>query len=179
MIITISGTSGSGKSSVGRALGARLGIPHIDIGDIFREQARRHDMDVIAFGNFAKTHPEIDNQIDDALLAHASAGRDIIIQARLSGLLTKMHNIPAYRVWITAAPEVRAGRVAAREGIAPADALHKVTARDRGDTVRYKQTYGLDLNDTSFYNAVIHSDNRSVEQIVDFLVTEVIAYGRK
>jgi cytidylate kinase len=41
MIITIAGTVGSGKSTVGRIIAKRLGLKHYSIGDLMREMAEQ------------------------------------------------------------------------------------------------------------------------------------------
>jgi cytidylate kinase len=62
MRITISGPSGSGKSTTARELGKALGLKNIDVGQIFRAMAARRKMDVVAFADYAKTHPEVDRE---------------------------------------------------------------------------------------------------------------------
>lgn len=170
MLITISGLSGSGKSSSAKLLAERLGIPTVDIGTIFRAMAKRYKMDVVAFGRYAEKHPEIDRKLDAAMVRRAKRDGNLILQGRLAGWMSLLNDLPAYRIWIGATARTRASRVARREGIPYARALKEINRRDRDNLVRYRRTYGLDLNDLSVYDTVVQTDNLSVRQVVSSLV---------
>jgi cytidylate kinase len=170
MLITISGLSGSGKSSSAKRLAERLGIPTVDIGTIFRAMAKRRKMDVATFGRYAEAHPEIDRELDAAMVRRAKRADNLILQGRLAGWMSVLNDLPAYRIWIGATARTRASRVAKREGIPYARALKEITRRDKDNLVRYRRTYGLDLNDLSIYDSVVQTDNLSVEQVVSSLV---------
>ena len=177
MIITISGPSGSGKSTVANALAEKLGIPAVDVGSVFREEATRHHMDIVEFSDYRLKHPEIDRRIDDAVIAKCQETDGCVLQGRLSAWMTKQKGIKAVRVWIDASPEVRAARIVKREGGDPATALAAIKHRDDNDWRNYRDTYGIDLNDLSVYDTVVPTDNRSVEQVVSFLLSEIQKYG--
>lgn len=170
MLITISGLSGSGKSSSAKRLAEKLGIPTVDIGTIFRAMAKRYKMDVMTFGRYAEEHPEIDRKLDATMVRRAKHDGNLILQGRLAGWMSLLNDLPAHRIWIGATARTRASRVAKREGIPYARALKEITRRDRDNLVRYRRTYGLDLNDLSVYDTVVQTDNLSVERVVSSLV---------
>jgi len=170
MLITISGLSGSGKSSAAKGLSAAFGIPTVDVGAIFRAMAKKRGMDVIAFGEYAEKHPKIDKELDAEMLRRAKLRKNLILQGRLAGLLTAKKRIPAYRIWIGATLATRAKRTALREGISLEKARKNVAKRDKDNRARYLSTYGLDLNDHSVYDAVIQTDRLSLEEVVSCLV---------
>lgn len=173
MLITISGLSGSGKSSAAKGLSERLGIPTVDIGKLFRAMAAKYGMDVVAFGRYVERHPKIDRELDAAMIRKARRAGDLILQGRLAGLMTAKEGMEAVRIWIAASAKVRASRVAGREGVPFRQAYRQVTKRDRDNQVRYAKTYGLDLNDLSVYDIVVQTDNLSVEKVVSSLVKEL------
>ncbi len=173
MLITISGLSGSGKSSAAKGLSEALGIPTVDIGKLFRAMAAKYGMDVVAFGKYVEKHPRFDRELDAAMLRKAKRSGDLILQGRLAGLMTAKEGMDAVRIWIAASPRVRASRVAKREGVPFLQAYRQVTKRDRDNQVRYAKTYGLDLNDLSVYAIVVQTDNLSVEKVVSSLVKEL------
>ncbi|MEY4744109.1 MAG: hypothetical protein RL272_54 [Candidatus Parcubacteria bacterium] len=173
MLVTISGLSGSGKSSAAKGLAEKFGIPTVDIGKIFRAMAVKYGMDVVAFGRYVEEHPEIDRELDAAMLRRAKRSRNLILQGRLAGLMTAKEGLKAVRVWIAASTRVRANRVASREGIPFEKALEQIVRRDRDNQERYSQTYGLDLNDLSVYDIVVQTDNLSVEEVVSSLVKKL------
>lgn len=173
MIITISGQSGSGKTTVANELGRRLGLPPVDVGSLFRELAAEHGMNVIDFGAYAQTHPEIDRELDDKMIALCRRKRNLILQGRLAGWMTKRDGLDAYRIWIGATAETRAKRVAEREKIPFERSFADTCRRDEDNRRRYVQTYGLDLNDLSVYDTVIQTDNLTVEEVVSVLISEI------
>jgi cytidylate kinase len=170
MLITISGLSGSGKSSTAKGLSQALGIPTVDIGEIFRAMAKRYKMDVVQFGRYAEEHPEIDRKLDAAMVRRAKAKKHLILQGRLAGWMAVLNDLPSIKIWIGASLRVRAQRVAKRQGVPYRTALAEIRKRDRDNLVRYRRTYGLDLNDLSIYDVSVQTDGRSVEWVVSSLL---------
>lgn len=177
MIVTISGLAGAGKTTVANDLSERLGVPAIDVGQVFREEAERHNMDIVAFSDYRKSHPEIDRQIDDAVIQKCQETEGCILQGRLTAWLTKQRGIKACRVWLAAKPEIRAGRITHREGGDPAARLADLERRDGNDRQIYKETYGIDLNDLSVYDIVVPTDDLSADEVVSFILNELQKYG--
>ena len=169
MLITISGPSGSGKSSAAAGLAKKLGIRTVDAGAVFRKMAKEHGMSVGDFGLYAEKHPEIDRQFDKRLLALGSRGRSIILQGRLTGLLSHREGMPAIRIWITASARTRAKRIAQRENKPFARVYRETQARDADNVARYKKTYGLDITDTSVYDFVVKTDRLTLDEVVGTL----------
>ncbi len=64
MIITIGGLAGSGTTTVSKILSDMMGIPYISAGDIFRQMASEHDMDILEFSSYAEENVVIDRQLD-------------------------------------------------------------------------------------------------------------------
>jgi predicted cytidylate kinase len=173
MLITISGLSGSGKSTVARILGRKLRCPAVDVGSIYRKMAEGRGMGIIEFARYAEKHPAIDREFDGRIMEMARDGKCLILQGRLTGLMTKRLGIPGFRAWIGASPRVRAGRIAGRERVSLSKSLADTSRRDRENRRRYLKTYGLDLNDLSVYDSVVQTDNLSVEQVVSALLSEI------
>src|SRR5579864_1160253 len=132
MILTVSGEIGAGKSTVARALAQALGLRYLSSGEIFREEARRRGLTVAALGRLAEQDPSIDRAIDQAQVAEARAG-DIVVESRLSGWLVDSD----VRVWLRAPVEVRARRVASRDGLPVEAARADVETREAGERRRY------------------------------------------
>ena len=170
MLITISGMSGSGKSTASKGVSDALGIPTVDVGQIFRAMAKRYGMEVTDFGKYVERHPEIDRKLDDEMIRQARRKKNLILQGRLAGWMTYLRKLPAIRIWIGASLKVRARRVAGREGRTYAETLRQVDRRDRENRARYRRTYGLDVNDLSVYDIVVQTDNLTLEEVVSSLV---------
>jgi len=74
--ITISGTPGSGKSTVADLLEEKTGIKYVYSGMLFRELAEKHKMTLEEFGKYCEENSEIDKELDDRQLEILKKLRD-------------------------------------------------------------------------------------------------------
>ncbi len=143
-VVALGGPPGSGKSTAGRLVAEALGLEFRSAGDEFRRQGRARGMDVDAFGRYAESHPEVDRELDAAMLALASPGR--LLEARLAGPLARRQGRPVHYVVVTASEAERARRVAERDGLPVEDALIHIRARAASEHARYLRLYGIELD---------------------------------
>ena len=172
MLITISGLPGSGKTTVARLLAARLGIPHVYAGDIYRAEAEARGLSLAELNALAERDHSIDRALDDRMAAQARAG-GVILEGRLAAFVARQEQVDALKVWLTASDAVRAHRVAGREGANVAAVLAENDARQQSDARRYLEIYGWDLDDTSLYDLLLDSDDRTPEALADVIQAAV------
>lgn len=166
MRIAISGLSGSGTTSVARALAEKLGYRLISAGEIFREMAKKEGLDLIAFSKKAEREESIDRRIDEIQKEISEKEDNIVIEGRLSARIVRAD----LRVWLKAPLEIRAGRIAKREGKSYEEVLEETIERERSEKLRYRKYYGIDVDDLSFYDLVIDSSKWSSEGIVNLII---------
>ena len=169
MLITISGVPGSGKTTVAKLLAARLGLPHVYAGDLYRQEAKRRGLTLEAFNAECERDHSIDRKLDADMAARARQG-NVVLEGRLAGYLAAEGRLDALKVWLDASDEVRARRVATREGTDWRAVLEENRTRHGSDANRYKAIYGYDLSDTGVYDLVLSTDARTPEALVDELV---------
>ena len=112
--ITISGTPGSGKSTVAKILEKKLSLKYVYSGDIFRDMANEHNMSLEEFGKYCEKHKEIDEKLDDHQLEILKKGK-VILEGRISGWIAYRNNIPTFKIWLDADLDTRAKRIVKRE----------------------------------------------------------------
>ncbi|MCX6674060.1 MAG: AAA family ATPase [Methanothrix sp.] len=152
MIITISGSPGTGTSTLARSLSQQLKLRWVNSGDLFRKIAGEKNISIREMNRLAEKGPEIDYLIDDAQLALAREGGGIF-EGRLSG-----HLLPAgLKVLLTADLRTRAERIAKREAKLTEDAIAETRIREESEARRYKMYYNIDINDFSVYDLVVDS----------------------
>ena len=173
MLITISGTPGSGKTTVARLLSQRLGLPHVYAGDLYRKAAEDRGVTLAQFNALCEQDHSIDRSLDNAMAAHARRG-DVILEGRLAGFIALQEQVDALKVYLTASDEVRARRVAQREGRDWHAVLELNQVRQASDAKRYREIYGYDLDDTSIYDLTLASDNQAPEALADQVAAEVV-----
>ena len=186
MIITISGTAGSGKSTVSKQLVEKLNAKRIYVGGIRRELAREKGMTLEELNEYAKTHEETDVGVDRKAAEEArKLSRDndyVIVEGR-----TQFHFLPeslkifikvdfneaAKRIWKDLQSEKK--REQRNEAMYESlEAMKKrIFEREEEDAQRYLKYYDIDHRDESQYDLVIDSTHISAEEvtskILDFL----------
>jgi cytidylate kinase len=150
MIITVSGSPGTGTTTLARALAAELGLSWVNSGELFRKIASEKNISVKEMNRLAEKGPEIDYRIDDAQKALAKEGQGVF-EGRLSG-----HLLPAdLKVLLKTDLRTRAERIAKRESKLVEDAMHETRIREESEARRYKMYYNIDISDFSVYDLVI------------------------
>jgi predicted cytidylate kinase len=170
--ITISGTPGSGKSTVAKILKKKLELKYIYSGMIFRQLAEEHKMELEKFGKYCEQNSEIDKKLDARQLEILKKG-DVILEGRLAGWIAYQNNIPAFKVSIDTDIETRARRIVNREKGSVEFRKKEIVERERSEVLRYKNYYGIDLKDKSIYDLIIDSKNKSPDEIVEIIINKI------
>jgi CMP/dCMP kinase len=172
MLITISGTPGSGKTTVAKLISQRLGLPHIYAGDLYRKEAERRGLSLAQFNRLSERDHSIDRELDSRMAAYARQG-SLVLEGRLAAFIARQEGVDALKVWLTASDETRARRVAEREHGDWQTILAGNRERNQSDANRYRAIYGFDLNDTSIYDLVLHTDRELPEAVAAKILAAV------
>ncbi len=161
LTIAVSGLSGSGKSTIGRAVAKAFGLKLKSMGDVFRELAKENHMSI---EKFSKTREDsMDLLLDKKALKLAKKGRVVLI-GRLTGWVAG-GNADA-KIWIGCDEKIRIERVARREHISKEDAERRIKDRDNADEKRYKEFYGIDINDKSIYDILFDNTDATYNEAI-------------
>lgn len=169
MLVTISGLPGSGTTTVSRLVAAALDLERVPGGEVFRLMAQEAGMSLADFGAHAQHHPAIDRELDDRLARRAAEG-DCVVESRLAGWLATRGRLAAVRVWVHCDDEVRAARVADRDGTTVVQAAADNATRGDLERTRYREVYGLDLDDLGIYDLVLDSSAAPAEDLAASIV---------
>jgi predicted cytidylate kinase len=170
MRITISGPPGSGKTTVCKLLARRLGFEYVISGNVFREMAQRSGLSLAEFGLLARSDPEHDRMIDDAVVHAAEESEDVVLEGRLAAHNLANRGIPALKVYLDAPARVRAERIVERESGDVERALEEMLEREECEAARYERWYGIDIKDLSVYDLVVDTSEHTPQEIVDLIV---------
>ncbi len=186
MIITISGTPGSGKSTVAKILVEKLSASRIYVGGIRRELAKQKGLTLTELNEYALTHPETDVDVDKTAAMQARQQekhhRVIIVEGR-----TQFHFLPkSIKIFITVDMDEAAKRIwndlqqkdlqqQRNEGDIRSLAQMKKSIMERfeNDQQRYKKYYNLDITDLTQYDLTVDttaiSAQQAAQEILDFV----------
>jgi len=177
MIVAVGGPPGSGKTTVAERFAQAHAYALVSAGLKFRQMAKDRGLGLEAFGKAAEVDPEIDRSLDHAVLEEIlrkdSLCRDVIVDGRIQAHLLTLRRIPCFKVLIDAPLRVRAERVGGREKKEPEAAEREISLREASERLRYKTLYGIDLADRSVYDLVIDSSDKTPDQIVELVWSQV------
>ena len=172
VIITISGSCGSGKSTVGQLLKEKLKMNYIYSGQIFRETAKKYKMSLEEFGKYCENNENIDKELDEKQLNILKKG-DIILEGRLAGWIAHKNNIQGLKIMLNADFETRIKRIIEREDGEYNKRLREILEREKSEEKRYDKYYNIDIKDTSIYDLIIDSSNKKPEEIIEIIIQKI------
>ena len=175
MLLTVSGPAGSGKSTFAAALAEELGYEHVSGGDIFRSLADERGCSLVEFNRLAEEDDEVDRDLDRRLRDIARDRDDVVLESRLSGWMAGEH--ADIKVWLDAPLDVRIERIADREDTDPETARAETVERADSEARRYREYYGIDIEDRSIYDLVLNTARWDPDGELDIVLAAVEAYN--
>ena len=168
--IVLGGNAGSGKSTVGKMLAQKLGIPFVSVGDICRVRAVVMGMDINRFQEYLKSNPDFDRAMDAYIVQHSRSLGCYVLDYRLG-----FHFLPwAFKVLLKVSDEKAAQRIAGRqaqgEGFLAATVEQNTLLLNNMNVLmrqRFIELYGADFTDESRYDLVIETDNLTAGEIAE------------
>lgn len=170
--ISLAGDLGSGKSTVSDILIAELGAEYYSTGKIVRSIAEKRGMTVTELNVYMETHPEIDHEIDDGLVALADVDKFLIIDSRMAWHFTK----GTFKVYMSTDIETSALRImnanrAGEHASTLEETIAQTRARRESEKKRYKEQYGVDIKDLSNYDLVIDTTVATPREVADTITS--------
>lgn len=152
-----------------RLVARELGLEHVYAGDIFRRQATAAGVSLEEYARRAEQDHSIDRALDDQMRRRAAEG-NAVLEGRLAAFMAEEVGGPALRVYLDASDDVRADRIAGREGGEAQTRLREIQAREASDARRYREIYGFDYHDRARYDVVLDTDGRTPEELAQRIV---------
>jgi cytidylate kinase len=174
MLITVSGPAGSGKSTLAAGLSDALGYEHVSGGDIFRSLAEERGVSLVEFNELAEEDDQIDRDLDQRLRTTAREGDDIVLESRLAGWMAG--DYADLRLWLDAPLDARAARIADREEKPVAQVREETRTRTESEAQRYKEYYGIDIDDRSIYDLTLNTARWSADACLSLVLDAADAY---
>jgi len=182
MHISITGSLGSGKSTVAKLIHEKHGFHIYSTGAIQREIAQRRHLSTLEMNELMAHDLSYDHAIDDAVtkISVERADETIIFDSRMAWNFA----VNSFKVFVTVDPQVAAVRVmGSQRGDVEVyetveDAKAKLIERSRLEQERFNEIYGVDYLDHSHYDLVIDSTDKTPEELADVIFNKFQEFAR-
>jgi cytidylate kinase len=168
LVIAISGKPGAGKTTYAKEVARIFNLRYVSSGSLFRQLASERGVSLIELHRIAEKDFGIDRVIDGRAIEEAKKG-DVVIEGHLAGWV--LRDVADLKIFFTAPIEVRALRVAARDGVPYEEALRELKLREESNKLRAKLLYGFDLDNLSIFDVIFNTDRLGKEVITETLKT--------
>lgn len=180
MIISITGTAGSGKSTAGKALSEKLNMKRYYMGAIRRQKALERGMTLDEYNKLGETDPTTDTDVDEYVKHLGETEDNFIIESR-----TAWHFIPhSFKIFFTVEPQEAARRIVEQLKIdakgrnethyqSIEEAMNGLAERESSDDKRYKEFYGIDCKDPTNFDLIIDTTSIPPEETLEKIVQSV------
>lgn len=174
-LITVSGPPASGTTTLAEALSDELGFEIISGGDIFRRVAAERGLSLSELTRLSEEDDSIDKELDNRLKQiindHLSGNREpdgegLIVESRLAGWHAEGEADVA--VYLDAPVHVRLERLDGRD-----ETVDEFREREQSEARRYKDYYGIDVEDTSIYDVTIDTAKNSEDEMVRTVIQKL------
>ncbi len=173
MIISISGTPGSGKSTVAEHLAKRFGMKFYSVGEIARRIAIKKGVRIDELSALAIKSKAIDIEID-RIHKKLKNKDNFVIDSRIAFKFFPS----SLKIFVYCKPEVAARRIfkAKRKtektrnlkGI-----LQEIRRREKLDVKRYKNLYGVNFEDKRNYDLVFDTSRMNRQEMFKQILSAV------
>ncbi len=176
MIIIVSGLTASGKTTLAKGLSERLNFEYFSGSSELKKIIPKKDFKVwesksgIDAIKFRLKNPKYDLKIDRYIKRYVKTRDNIVLDSWTAAFLIKRKD--SIKILIRADYNIRAKRVAKRDGITLGEARKFTQEKDVLTAKIYKKLYNIDIiNDTSPYDLIINSDKLDKNKLLSICET--------
>jgi len=173
--VAVSGTPGSGKTTYARFIARRYGLSYVSNGMLFREMARERGIPFLEFHKLAERDESIDLEVDRRALEAAKRGC-VVVEGHLAAWV--LRGVVDVVILIDAPLEVRARRVAERDGKSLEEALRELREREESNARRARRYYNVDIRDYRVADLYVRSYPLGVRDVECVIASFLDSYRR-
>jgi len=162
--ITLFGLAGTGTSTVGKLFSEKYNFKFGSGGNMFREMAAEHKMDVYEFNQFCQKDKKYDLELDTRIANFGKENDNFAFESRVA-----WNFIPdSIKIKIICDDDVRIERICDRDNKENLEEIKEKTKnREISEKKRYFDYYDIeDYSDDKHFDLIIDSTNLTPEEII-------------
>jgi predicted cytidylate kinase len=176
MIITLSGTPGSGKSTVGRLLAQRLEIPFFGMGTLRRRFAAEQGITLAELNKREEVTPYSDIVVDQYQAKLPEEYPSFVLDGYVSYYFVPQ----AVKIYLTVDIREGAARILAQHRDVEhwntiEEGVTSLKAREQSNKLRFGKLYNTDPTDLKHYDFILDTTGKTPEQTIE----EILRYLRQ
>lgn len=158
VVVTVDGPSGAGKGTIADHISSKMRINHFSASDVFYSIAEDEGISHVELAKRADKN--VDLEVDRRTLERGLK-LDCVIDSRIASWVLGSYS--DLRIRLTASVEERAKRIAARDNQPYKQTLKETKERDKENSRRYKEYYGIDTDSRDIYDVCIDNTSMPIE----------------
>ncbi len=169
MKITITGTPGSGKTTLGKLLAEKLGYDFYSIGTLRRKMARHLNLSLTELNKLGEEKDFTDTLPDEFTLKLSSLD-NLVVEGRMAPFILKK----SIKIFLYTQEDVAKKRI--EKAATRLDRTSNVNERIQKDKERFKAKYGVDIYDLKF-DIKIDTTNLLIDEVLEEILKKLKQYG--
>ena len=125
-LITVSGSSSTGKSLFTKCLSSKLGWKIFSLSQKFRDEVKKNNLEITKVNDLSD---EKHREMDDLMIQTIKNEKRLILESRLAGWQSKDYN-DILKILVICDANIKYQRYAAREGLSVENAQQEIFNRD-------------------------------------------------
>lgn len=161
--ITLFGLGGTGTSTLAKLFADKNNYTFMSSGNIFREKAKEHNLDVYEFNKLCETSSTADKSVDIGTEEFGKSNDNFIFESRLA-----WNFIPdSIKIKLHCDIDERVKRICERDGGNFEETKAKTITREQSEQLRYKNYYDIeDYTRDEHFDIILNSTNSTPEELV-------------
>lgn len=178
--ISITGTIGSGKSTVGHLIAQLLGGEYLSSGSVQRGIAQSLSLSTLELNRVAETDTNFDNRLDQ-IIAKLKSKNDIVVDSRMAWYFLAN----SFKVCLMLSPEIAARRILqdpmrqAEKYTDQMAATSDITARAESERKRFQSAYKIDITNIDNYDLVIDTTDIAAKTVSNLIFANYVLWQEK
>lgn len=179
MHITITGRTGSGKTTISKLISEKLGYKRYSTGEYQREIALKMGVNMVEMNEIMSDNLSYDHMIDSTVerVSREHADDNIIFDSRMAWHFA----VKSFKIFVSIDPTVAGKRVfddpRSEEPYASAEeATQQLVVRSDAENIRFRTIYGVDNYDYANYDLILDTTYSSIDDYIPIISEALNAY---